>query len=119
MPGVDTALLGFPNHKLTLNSSFDVVGGLSIGPSVVWLGQRYGYVSVDEDGWSVLDTFEPALLLNVAVRYENLGLPGLSAGASVHDILDQNPPFIQPYDGWHAPLPGLSREIVGRIAYEF
>ena len=47
-----------------------------------------------------------------AIAYSNLI-------AGVFNLLDVEAPFVQPYDGGHAPLPGPSREFVARISYTY
>ncbi len=115
--GRDDVALGFPAHKLTLSGSARVTDDLSINPSVIFLSRRFGNLSVDENDEPVVDEVPPALVLNLFVMYDNAFTPGLSIGAGVHDLLDQGPVLIQPYYGWHAPLPGASREFQLRVSY--
>jgi hypothetical protein len=64
-----------------------------------------------------LQPLPAAAQLNLFVRYRDLGLEGLELGVGVYDILDAAPPFPQPYDGGHAPLPNTGREVLGRLSY--
>lgn len=111
-----TALMAFANHRVNLNSSFNLAKGLSLSPTVSFYGPRYGYNSVDSTGTSVAELFAPTTLVNIYLRYKT-PLKGLTIGLGVYDILDEQFKFLQPYDGYHAPLPGPGREIVFRLQY--
>ena len=60
----------------------------------------------------------PTALVNLYLRYRDLLVPGLELGGGVYNVADQRSSYLQPYNGGHAPLPGPSRELVFRIAYE-
>jgi len=112
-------LLGFARHKLTVNGHVSVWKGLYLGPSAIWMSKRYGFTSVDENDNLVVEELDSKLLLNLVVGYENLLLQGFQVGMSVHDLLDQGTTYIQPYyNGFHAPLPGPSREFSVFARYE-
>ncbi|MCP4221128.1 MAG: TonB-dependent receptor plug domain-containing protein [bacterium] len=113
-------LLGFPAHKLTLNGSVKLSRNLTLSPSLVYISHRYGYTAVDADDNLIMDRFDPVLWLNVYLRCKNLFVKGLEAGIGVYNLTDEKYSFIQPYmDGYHAPFPGPSREIVMRLGYSF
>ncbi|MBL7919320.1 MAG: TonB-dependent receptor plug domain-containing protein [Bacteroidia bacterium] len=111
-----SALMAFANNRVNLNSSFNLAKGLSLSPTVSFYGARYGYSSVDSTGTSVAELFAPTTLLNIYLRY-NTPLKGLTVGLGVYDILDEQFKFLQPYNGYHAPLPGPGREIIFRLQY--
>ncbi|MBC7865886.1 MAG: TonB-dependent receptor plug domain-containing protein [Bacteroidia bacterium] len=112
------ALLGFANHKFNLNASFKIKEtGLSINPSLSFFGTRWAYTSVDSLGTSVLEKINPSILTNLSINYDS-PVKGLTIGIGCYNLLDDKFSFIQPYNGYHAPLPGPSREIVLRLRYE-
>ena len=113
VPGHDEALLAFPSHKLTLSGRVNVVGNLTVAPSAVIYGPRYGYTATD-----MVERMPALGLVNVYASYRDLGVKGLELGAGVYDIADQHIKYLQPYNGGHAPLPGPGREVIARIAYE-
>jgi outer membrane receptor for ferrienterochelin and colicins len=117
VPGHGDQFLGFPSHKITLNGHVKLVGGLGLNPSMIFTSQRYGYASQDADGNPVLKRFGPEVVLNVFLLYRNLFIKGLDAGVGVYDILGANHEFIQPYNGGHAPLPGIGREFISKLTY--
>jgi outer membrane cobalamin receptor len=113
------ALLGFANHKLTANICLHVTSYLSLNISGIMLGKRYGYTEEDTSGTSILSEFKPVFLANTYINFEPKKIPGFSMGVGVYDIANSGYAFIQPYDGYHAPMPGPSREIVFKLGYAF
>lgn len=114
----ENALLAFPNHKFNVSASFKIREKLFITPTVSIFGSRWAYTSVDTADVTIAEKLEPVALCNLYIRYET-PLKGLSVGFGVYDILDQKFQFIQPYNGYHAPLSGPSREFVFRLTYHF
>ena len=114
----EDALLGAPQHKVMLNSSFNITEGLSINPSLTFLGKRYAYTSYDpiEDD-VVLDELAPLTLLNVFINYRNLLTEGLNVGLGAYNILNVDYKYAQPYNGWHTPYPGKGLELAVKISY--
>jgi outer membrane receptor for ferrienterochelin and colicin len=111
------ALTAFANHKANLNGSVNLGKRMSINPSMSWYGKRWAYTAVDSSGDAVQEQLDPVLLVNLFFWY-NTPLKGLTVGAGVYDMLDQRFRFIQPYNGYHAPLPGPSREFLFRLQYQ-
>jgi outer membrane receptor for ferrienterochelin and colicin len=113
----ESALLAFANHRLNLNASINLIKGLSVNPSVSLYGPRWAYTSMDSLGNSVVEQLPSTTLLNLFFYY-NTPVKGLSVGLGAYDILNQKFKFVQPYNGYHAPLPGPSREYVLRLQYK-
>lgn len=118
IPDRDDMLLAFPSHKANVYAGINVTKKFSINPGVSFFGERYAYTTVDSLGESVTKKLEPSILANIYFQYENL-FKGFTIGAGVYDILNERMPFIQPYNGYHAPLPGPSREFIIRLSYKF
>jgi outer membrane receptor for ferrienterochelin and colicins len=118
VPGNDGVLLGFPAHKVAMSGSVDLYRGLSVNPSAVIYGPRYGYTAVDGEGNLVIGRQAPTALVNLHLRYRDLLVRGFELGAGVYDVADQHFHYLQPYSGGHPPLPGTGRELVIRLAYE-
>jgi outer membrane receptor for ferrienterochelin and colicin len=119
VPGVSGSLLGFSQHRANLNSSFNIWRNLFVSPSASLMGKRYGFVSVDSTGAGILQTFNPTILANVFIGYENIFGQGLNIGIGCYNFLNTNYSFIQPYNSGHAPLPGPSREFIVRMSWNF
>jgi outer membrane receptor for ferrienterochelin and colicin len=119
VPGRDDLLLAFPAHRLTLTGAVRVTDHFSIAPTMVFSTERFGMAGRDAAGNPLVRRFEPSVLLNLYLSYRDLGIKGLDIGFGVYNVLGADVPFVQPYDGGHAPLPGPSREYLGRISYTF
>jgi outer membrane receptor for ferrienterochelin and colicin len=110
------SLTGFANHKANISASWNVLNSLSLNPTVSFYGRRWAYSSVDSSGTSVLQRQDPVVLVNLFLWYKS-PVRGLTVGVGGYDLLNQKYSFIQPYNGYHAPLPGPSREFLIRVQY--
>ncbi len=87
---------------------------------MTFLGERYAYTSYDPVADDVLpEKYDPLLLTNIYINYRNIFIKGLNFGIGAYNILDSEYSFIQPYNGWHAPVPGHGREFVFKLSYTF
>jgi len=119
VPGDDDRLLAMPTHKVTVSGGIKLGGGFKLGPSLVYLGTRYAYDSANEDEVERLAEFDATYLVNLFLSSKDWLAKGLGIGLGVYNLLDEEDQFLQPYNGWHAPLPGPSREYVLRLSYRF
>jgi outer membrane receptor for ferrienterochelin and colicin len=115
----DKLFLGFPAHKVSLNANYQVMPKLFVNPSLVYYSSRYGYNAVDAAGKLVLNKYNPSVLTNVMVRYQDFLARNLDIGVGVHNLFNEDYKFIQPYNDGHAPLPDQSREIMFKVWYAF
>ncbi|TAE23263.1 MAG: hypothetical protein EAZ92_14750 [Candidatus Kapaibacterium sp.] len=117
--GREDMLLGFAQHKATLNSSFRVFNdNITFCPSATFLSERFGYNGLDASGNATYRRFAPTMLLNAFLQWSNfLRIKRLEIGIGVHDILGTNYMFLQPYNAGNQPLPGPTREFVLRVTY--
>jgi len=112
VPGHDDRAIGLPGHKVALNAGIRVFDKLTVNPSVVWMSSRYGFAaSTDAEPRE----YASAVLANLFVTYALTR--ELRLGAGVNDIANAGPAYLQAYNGGHAPIPGPSRAVVGKIAY--
>ena len=109
------ALLAFANQRVNFSINWRPTEELSINLNSSIYGSRWAYTSIDSTGTSVLEKLAPKVLLNLFVNYEPTD--GLNIGLGCYDILNQQFQFVQPYNGYHAPLPGPSREIILKLQY--
>jgi outer membrane receptor protein involved in Fe transport len=116
VPQTTKQYAGMLSQKVTLNSAFYVSKNISINPSFIYGGKRYGYTAVDELGETVATELDPYLLANLFVNFRNI-VKGLNAGAGVYDLLNEKPVLAQAYNGGYAPVPGRSREYVVKLSY--
>jgi hypothetical protein len=111
--------LGLSAHKITLNNTLELSRNLHLNTTATWNSARWGYTRFadeQEEGY-FLKRFDPYLLLNVFLRYENL-LPYLHIGAGGYNLLDNSFGYIQPYAGENAPAPSPGREWILKLQYE-
>lgn len=109
--------VGFPIHKLTLNTAIYITPEFSFGPTFVYASKRYAYTSLDSNDEPVLESLDPYILSNAFFNYRGL-LRGLTAGAGVYDIFNEQPDIPQAYNGGYNPIPGRSREYILKLCYQ-
>lgn len=108
------ALLGVASHKVVGTLSTLAWSRLSLATTGSWFSPRWTVLHAE--GGSATEEQLPAASVWDATA--TLSLPrGLWTSLSVHDLLDQAPPFTQPYDGLHAPLPSSGREIAVTVGW--
>jgi hypothetical protein len=117
VPGRENLLLGMPTFKFTVNSGFKVYRELTVAPSLVVFSTAYAFEEAGMDGNGILRAHGPLALANLFLHWPNLLAKGVELGAGVHNLLDADYDFIQPYNAGHPPLPGPSREVFVRVAY--
>lgn len=105
--------VGFPAHKVTLNSNVDLTGHLSLNQTLTYISDRYGYRG---DG---LVRHDSSWVYNFYWRYRNLFTKGLDLGLGVYDLFNEQQVYVQPYHGGHPALPGRGREVMFKISYQF
>jgi outer membrane receptor protein involved in Fe transport len=118
VPDHPSLLLGFSGHKVVADAQLRFLGHLLVSPTLVFLSDRHGQTTVDAGDLPVVTRLDPAWYLDLFVAWRDLLLPGLELGVGCRNILDQPIDSVQPYDGAHAPLPGLGREVMVRLRYD-
>jgi len=116
VPGQADDLLGMSKTKATLVAGIKLPGGFTLGPSLLWFGERYAYVAQAGTGALTLEKLSSDFLANL-----NLGWTSgpFRADLALFDAGDRRRPFVQPYSGGHGPLPGTGREITLKVRYGF
>lgn len=109
-------LRAVPEHKVSASSRLNLTSTVSVGPTLVVLSERRGWLGALN---GAVEVAPPAVLASVALYVRDLGLPGLDATVAVHNLLDTDYRALQPYDGGHAPLPMPGRELLARLSYRF
>ncbi len=112
-------LIANPQHKISCNGSLHITPKISINPSIVFLSERQAYTGVDQFDNSTISIIEPSYLIHAFISYRNLFFNGLNIFFGVHNLIDDQFAFYQPYDGYHAPFPGKGREFSLKISYDF
>ena len=109
--------IGIAAHKATLHGGYRLTHDLSLNPSLIHIGERWGYATADENDEPQLERFSPILLVNMNLQYKNL-LPGLTIALSTSNLLNEENLFIQAYNGGAAPVPGPGREFTVKASYD-
>lgn len=117
VPSKELLQVGLPATKITSFAHIRLGNKINFNPSILYFSDRYGYTSVDSNDEPLIENLGSNLLLNANVRFEDLLTNGLSITAGVNDLLGENYEFIQPYNNFHAPLPGPSREYFFKVRY--
>lgn len=107
-------MLGFPQHKITLNTTYFFTSGFSANITGTYLSKRY----FDNDVVKKQFTEEPKLLLNCFFSFKDLFFDNFMVGFGVYDIMNSGYLFIQPYNGGSSPLPGPTREFLLKFSYQ-
>ena len=118
IPGHPSENVALPTSKVTLQGNVNLWNNQYwLNPSLIWISERYGYNYDATQGAMTLQRNAPSLLANLFLERKDLFQKNLSMGVGVYDLFDQNPGFIQAYNGGHPPIPSLSREWVLRMSY--
>jgi outer membrane receptor for ferrienterochelin and colicins len=105
-----------PEHKLSASSRLNLTSTVSVGPALVVLSERRGWLGALDGAVGITP---PAVLASVALYVRDMGLPGLDGTLAVHNLLDTDYRALQAYDGGHAPMPMPGRELLARVSYRF
>jgi outer membrane cobalamin receptor len=116
VPGQDSQLLGSSSTKATFAGGIKLPGGFTLGPSLLWFSERYGYVAQPGVGGLTLEKLPADFLVNLNLAWVQ---GAFRADLGVFDGGDRRRPFVQAYDGGHGPLPGTGREIQAKLRYGF
>lgn len=113
-PGSGPVLRAAPEHKASAAARFNLSPTVSLGPTLVVLSERRGWLGGANN---VVEVEPPAALGSVALYAKDLLIDGLDATVAVHNVLDTHYRYIQPYDGGHAPISAPGREFLFRLSY--
>lgn len=112
-------LLAFPAHKINLSGTLKLTKNMSFSGSLAWQSDRYAFDDVDSvSNKNLVHTVPPTIMANAYLHWTNFITKGFSLGIGCNNIFNQDELFIQPYNSYHLPLPGMSREFRIRLAYE-
>ena len=120
VPQTRKQYVGMSRHKFTFNTNVYITPKLSFNPTLIAASKRYAYGAFDENEELISIAMDPYVLMNVFFNYRNL-LPGLTMGAGVYDIFNENAGVPQAYNGGmgaYSAIPGRSREYVIKLAYQ-
>jgi outer membrane receptor for ferrienterochelin and colicin len=117
VPQNGRALLAAPQHKGTVQASVQLYRGLMLTGTLIATSRRYAQ-ALDPSGTVGVEALPARVLANAYLRYQDLFTEGLSIGFGVFNLGGTSYPYVQPYLGGHANLPGQQREYVFRVTYD-
>jgi outer membrane receptor protein involved in Fe transport len=126
VPGRKDAFLAAPAHRLTVSGTVRPLPWLSLGPSLILLGPRYGLAPTttrdaagnEVQGEDLLEVGWQALA-NFAVRLQGVPAKGMELSLGVYNLFGVQYRFLVPYTGGNTPIPGFDREVLLRMSYLF
>ena len=119
VPGEKNHLLGIAPNRINGQLSVRFMKDTWLTSNLNYFGKRFGYTHADMDGNPVLEEFDSSILIDVNFRFNNFIAKGLNLTLGCHNLLNTDFSFIQPYNGYHAPLPYQSRSYMVSMNYSF
>ena len=125
VPGHSDEFLAAPAHKATLRGTWRPIEALSISPTVIVFGERFTRGPNDANGNETAITIPAQVLANLFISTDNaFGTRGLNIGLGIYNMFGTNYRFVRAsatpeFTSDHAPLPGLDREVLLRLTYNF
>ncbi|MBL0105160.1 MAG: TonB-dependent receptor [Bacteroidetes bacterium] len=117
-PESETEHLGISPLKLQGRVNYYLTKKLSLYLAYIGYSERKAIVSYNENSSiTVYETLPFSHTINVHLDYSNILARGFSVSFGVNNILNEETHYVQPYSSNHAPLPGLGREIIIKVAY--
>ncbi|MBN1251402.1 MAG: TonB-dependent receptor plug domain-containing protein [Bacteroidales bacterium] len=118
VPENEEMFLAFSPQRLNSMINISLNAKLSFNISALYFSDRYAY-TYDNGTSEVLEKFSSEVIVNSNFRITKLIDNHLDITIGVNNILDSKMIYLQPYNGQHAPLPGLSRAATIKVFYNF
>ncbi|MFN0048517.1 MAG: TonB-dependent receptor plug domain-containing protein [Cytophagales bacterium] len=124
-------LLGFSQHKVTLNAIYDFANDWSVNCNVVYNSAKFAYSGynlqsviddtrdADGDNFRQIKEFPATIIANIFLRKENAFVPNLGISIGCYNVLNENYQFVNAYKTAHQPIPSASREYSIKLSYLF
>jgi len=112
-------------HRGSIRGTVWVWKRIGISPTVLFLGPRYTRGTPDPMGAETAEQIPTQVLANLFVYRDNVGIPGLTVGLGLYNIFAANYRYVHvstsapAFADDQAPFPGLDREVMLRIGYQF
>jgi outer membrane receptor protein involved in Fe transport len=133
VPGHGEQFLAAPAHRGSVRATLRPWPWLGVSPSATVLGPRFTKGAPDAAGAETAIAIPTQVLANLFVYCDNVGIRGLTVGVGIYNMLgtgfgyvhasakapfDSSPAAaIAAFEGDHAQLPGLDREVMLRVSY--
>lgn len=118
--GKDDIVLGLPQYKISMQSTFNIKSNLHVIPGIIYNSEKYGNTDYAIDGESIdAGKINASLQLNLSVKIDNLFTKGLFFEAGCFNISNKTTYYIQPYQGGYPKYPGRGREFIFSLIYKW
>jgi outer membrane receptor protein involved in Fe transport len=114
----EEALKGNPQHKISLIGSYNFTENISVSPTFIYLGERYGFINSNTEQ----SKQDATLLINLNLTFQNLFVKNLSLSIGAYNLSDQKYGYIQPSvdsNMAEALYPAPPREFILKLNYWF
>jgi len=119
VPQNDKTFLGAARHKLAVYGNFKVMDNLTLAPTLVSLGSRYGYDFLHQSQNNQPPAFfKPVTTVDLFAHYKIPSLK-LTASLGVNNLTNATYEILSGYVDSSTPVATLGREVVARIGYNF
>jgi outer membrane receptor for ferrienterochelin and colicin len=118
VPQSKGSVLANANSKIAAYASFRLGKTFSLNPSIYYTGKQYGAIPVDGSS-SIVAEIDPFVNFNLYLNANNVLTENLTIGLGVFDAFDDGRLFVQAYNGGLFPMPGIGREFVIKMSYDF
>jgi outer membrane receptor protein involved in Fe transport len=130
VPGHSDQFMGAPAHRVEARGTVWTWNRIGISPSLLILGPHFMRgpdVTDPITGMSTSTAKEIGTqpLANLYVFRDNFGLPGMTVGLGLYNILGAHYQYVHistsapTFAGDQAPFPGLDREVMLRVSYQY
>ncbi len=113
----DQLLLGLPAHKMTLKGCIKIHEQWNISPSMTFSSARYGCIGFDAGQQNILKRYPESFTAGIYLLHDDFMVKGLDLAAGVSNITNSKIQYLQPYNSYHPPIPGQSREFTLKLTY--
>ena len=116
----DTEHITYAPDKFSASMSYKFTDNISLNPSLLWLSRRWTYTQpLVSTGVGTLVELPSVTLLDLALDWRNAGMSGLDVNLTLHNALDEQHNFYQPFRSSASYLPDMGREWVLGVRYRY
>jgi outer membrane receptor protein involved in Fe transport len=116
----DTEHITYAPDKFSASMSYKFTDNISLNPSLLWLSRRWTYTQpLVSTGVGTLVELPSVTLVDLALDWRNAGVSGLDVNLTLHNALDEQHNFYQPFRSSASYLPDMGREWVLGVRYRF
>lgn len=125
VPGHPNQFMGAPSHRGSVRGTVWVGHGVGVSPTAVILGSRYTRGAPSAAGAETAASIPAQVLANLFVFSDRVGIPGLTVGLGIYNMFGANYRYVHistsaaTFAEDQAPFPGLDREVMLRVGYQF